>query len=204
MKKITFNTVNKWVKQSTKPLKNKSLEDFQEKYFGENKHSHYRFFYHMVAEMKPKMALEIGIDHGHTIVHMAAANRETRVVGIDKLMHCADGDIHRQYANCEVYYLNSLNAEDLIQHLVKAHGKIGVVFQDSSHHYEESLKEWELYSQYLDKNAIWVVDDVTPDFHDPNIDPPGKGMVEYFDLLPGRKKVYDNIHVGTIVGVALI
>lgn len=73
---------------------------------------------------------------------------------------------------------------------VEEHGKLGVVFQDSSHHYEASRKEWNLYSQLLDENAIWIADDITKDFWDKNIDPPGKGMVQYFEELPGEKRLY--------------
>ena len=203
MRKITFKTVEKWIRQSQKPLKDKSLEAFQEEYFGENKHAHYRFFYYLVKQMKPKLAVELGIDHGHTIVQMAAANSETTVIGIDIRMQCADPR-HREYANCQVYYLPSQDTEDLISTFSEKYGKIGVVFQDSSHHYYESKIEFGIYSKYLDKNAIWVCDDITPDFHDPNIDPPGLGMVEYFDELPGQKKIYDDLHYGTKVGVCLI
>ncbi len=203
MRKITFSAVDKWTKLAKKPLDNERLEQFQEQHFGESKSAHYRFFFYLVAQMKPKIALELGVDHGHTVVHMAAANPDTLVLGFDKDMFCADKR-HREYSNCRIHYIDSLDGEDLIQHFVSKHGKIGVVFQDSSHHYEESVKEFEIYSKYLDKNAIWCCDDITPNFHDPDFDPPGKGMVEYFGGLSGRKKIYDDLHYGTKIGVVLM
>ena len=84
------------------------------------------------------------------------------------------------------------------------YGKIGIVFQDSSHHYNISKLEWELYQPLLDENAIWICDDIISAFHDTRVDPPGKGMVEYFNELPGEKKLYPNtLHAGNAVGVIL-
>lgn len=203
MRKIAFQTVNKWAKLAEKPLEDKRLEQFQQDYFSNFRHNYYRFFYHMIAQTKPKIAVELGVDHGHTIVHMAAANKGTLVLGVDKKMQCTDPR-HREYANCRIHYLLSKDTEDLIQDFVRKHGKIGVVFQDSSHHYNDSKIEWDIYSKCLDKNAIWVCDDITPDFHDPNFDPPDKGMIEYWNELPGQKKLYKSLHFGTVMGVILI
>jgi cephalosporin hydroxylase len=204
MKKITFRQINKWVNAAKKPLDDKALEDFQVQFFGEFRHEYYRFFHHMVAEMKPKVALEIGIDHGHTLAHMAAANADTMVIGIDKRDNCANK--MPKYPNAQIYYDNSLGkgTETFIEDMVYKYGKIGIVFQDSSHHYNDSHAEFEIYSKYLDKNAIWCVDDVLDVFHDPNVDPPGKSMVEYFDELPGRKKTYEGLHHGSVIGVSLL
>lgn len=202
MKKITFNTVQKWIKASKKPLKDEVLELFQQDFFGDFRHEYYRFFYHMVAEMKPKIALEIGIDHGHTVAHMAAGNPGTLAIGIDRRGGCAKNI--PIFSNARIIYANSLECEDAISSIVAKHGQIGIVFQDSSHHYGESKQEFYLYSKFLTKNAIWVCDDVTPDFHDPINDPPGKSMVEYFNELPGRKKTYENLHYGTAMGVSLL
>ncbi len=195
MKKITFKTVDKWARLANEPLKNELLENFQQSYFGDFRHKYYRFFYHMVKQTKPLLAVELGIDHGHTIVHMAAANSDTRVIGIDKNMQCGDGNVYRRFLNCEVYYLNSLDTDDLMSHFVGEYGLIGVVFQDTSHKPDESLAEFEIYNKYLDDNAIWVVDDVI----DTN-----EGMGKYFAGLPGRKHLYNNLHHETVMGVALI
>ena len=86
--------------------------------------------------------------------------------------------------------------------IVEQDGKIGVVFQDSSHHYAPSCSEWMLYSRFLAENAIWVCDDITPAFQTP--DEP-KGMVDYFQERPGQKKLYpDVLHKGNTVGVILL
>lgn len=204
MKKVTFNHINKWIRLSQRPLKDKILEGFQAEYFDEFRHHYYRFFYHMVAEMKPKVALEIGIDHGHTVVHMAAGNPETIVIGLDQRKDCAKNAPH--YPNAWYIYEDSTLpiAENAIAAIVEEHGEVGVVFQDSSHHYEASHREFEVFSQFLDKNAVWCCDDILDVFHDPLVDPPGKSMVEYFAELPGRKKQYPDLHYGSVIGVCLL
>lgn len=204
MNKITFTQVNKLVRLSSEPLDDETLEQFQADYFGEFRHYYYRFFYHLVKATRPKIALEIGIDHGHTLAHMAAANIYTLTVGIDRRPGCAaDMPI---YPNVRIIYGDSLAGPTIeqVSRLVDEVGKIGVVFQDSSHHFNASNEEFGVYSQFLDKGAIWCCDDITPAFYNPDVDPLGKGMIQYFDDLPGRKKIYDNLHYGSKIGVIIL
>lgn len=206
MNKITFAEIDKLIKHSERPLSNRALEDFQREYFGKFRHKYYRFFYHLAAEMRPKVALEIGIDHGHVMIHMAMGSRETFVVGIDRRPGCADLDL-AAYApkNASVVYKDSLSgAEGDVEKIVERYGQIGLVFQDSSHHYTESHEEFEIYSQYLAANAIWCCDDVMDIFHDPDYDPPGKSMADYFNELPGEKRLYEGLHYGSVIGVTLL
>ena len=79
---------------------------------------------------------------------------------------------------------------------------VGLVYQDSSHHYKASKIEWNLYCPLV--SGLWVCDDITPAFHDPRIDPPGFGMVQYFDELRGDKKLYKEVlHHGNTQGLVI-
>jgi len=139
---------------------------------------------------KPFVALEIGVEAGlaSTYMTMAAQEYDGFVVGIDI------NEVPRKPR--ENYYFiqgdsTSITTWNKVFSFCEEHGKLGVVFQDSSHHFLPSKKEWELYSQLLDKDSIWIADDVSKDFWDKNIDPPGKGMVQYFDEIPtGEKRLY--------------
>lgn len=118
---------------------------------------------------------------------MAAEQHDGFVIGID-----INKVIRKPSSN---YYFiegdsTNISTWNKVLSFCEENGKIGVVFQDSSHHYNASRKEWEMYSQLLDKNAIWVADDISPSFHDPLVDPPGKSMVQYFEELPGEKRLY--------------
>ena len=78
--------------------------------------------------------------------------------------------------------------------------ELGVVFQDSSHHAEPSRLEWQYYQSMLAPGAVWVCDDVTGAFRMP--DEP-RGMVDYFEALPGQKLTFPGLHKGNVIGVVL-
>ncbi len=143
--------------------------------------------------------MEIGIQTGTASAYMCAAG--SHVIGIDVLtdiMAMPDSFhfIHGDSTDTSTY--------DEVVRLVVKYGRIGLVYQDSSHHYLASKKEWELYSQLLSPNAIWICDDITPAFYAEGVDPPGKGMIQYFDELPGDKRLYqDVLHFGNRQGIVL-
>jgi predicted O-methyltransferase YrrM len=148
---------------------------------------------------KSKLCLEIGIQTGMASAYMCAAG--SQVIGIDILVpgmvmpdsfHFIHGDSTDMLTYAKV------------MELVSRYGKLGLVFQDSSHHYLPSKKEWELYSALLAPNAIWICDDITVAFYNTETDPLGKGMVQYFDELPGEKRLYqDVLHRGNCQGIVL-
>lgn len=148
------------------------------------------------------MALEIGVESGMASAYMVEASIDTHVIGIDiNLLNTPIGlgyhFIHGDSTNMRTWLKVSAMVQDF--------GKIGIVYQDSSHHYLASKKEWELYSSLLAPDAIWICDDITPSFHDANIDPPGKGMIQYFDELPGDKRLYqDVLHYGNCQGIVIL
>lgn len=164
--------------------------------------NYYRFLYHLCQWRKPYVALEIGVESGLASAYMTMGIGDGFVVGID---------LHKPglLPKNNYYFVEgdstSISTWTKVVNFVHDYGLIGVVYQDSSHHYEASQKEWQFYSQLLDYNAIWICDDILPCFHDPLIDPPGKSMVEYFQELPGDKRLYqDVLHYGNRQGVIVL
>lgn len=179
--------------------------------FGHIGVNYYRFLYYLVLAFKPAVALEIGTDTGIASAHMAtaAATYGGHVIGIDLYGHkMTETVIPEWYKNYHFIEGDSTKVEsqvvDIINTAPAGYASLGLVFQDSSHHYQESVKEWLLYSALMGAGAIWVCDDISPAFHDPNIDPPGLGMVQYFEALPGEKRIYSNLHPGNGVGVIVL
>lgn len=159
-------------------------------------------------ERRPKIALELGIQWGTASAHLAEAGQQFGglVIGIDPIRHRRLSWL-KNYSNFT--FLHGSSTDEMIvttvRNMVRTMGRIGLVYQDSSHHYLPSVKEWELYSQLLDDNAIWICDDITPAFYNEQNDPPGKGMVQYFNERPGQKKLYINsLHYGNCQGVILL
>lgn len=194
MKKITFDKIDELVALSQLPT-TPILENLP----GEH-HAYHRFLYHLASQSQPETALELGIWHGLGSMYMAHAASEYggKVIGVD--LNAMEWPLK----NFEFIHGDTTSKEIANKVISKIKGKIGMVFQDSSHHYLASKKEWEIYSDHLDENAIWVCGDITPAFHDSHIDPPGKGMIQYFDELPGEKRLYNNLHQGNRIGVILL
>lgn len=205
---MDFTQIEQLIQMARQPLPDIWLENLQET-FSEH-HNYYRFLYHLVLTRKPKVALEIGTYFGIGSAYLAAAASTYggQVIGLDINNHeMMSVIIPERYGNYHFIQGDSTRAETYgqVYELVEEFGRIGVVYQDSSHHYEASCQEWAMYTRLLDSSAIWVCDDITPAFHDPNIDPPGKGMVQYFEGLPGQKRLYkDVLNWGNTQGVILL
>lgn len=172
------------------------------------RHNYYRLLYHLVRTLKPEVALEIGVEFGIASAHMALAASEYGgiVIGVDHHFHDIPGEqIPARYPNYH-FVVGDSTEPSTIEQVVGILGDryIGVVFQDSSHHYKESQDEWTLYSALLSSRFVWVCDDISPAFHDPKVDPPGCSMVTYFAELPGHKVLFpDVLHRGGTIGVVI-
>jgi cephalosporin hydroxylase len=164
-----------------------------------------RFLYWLVLNIKPAVALEIGVEFGLASAHMCSAAKEYggHVVGLDLHWHDVPGTkIPEHYDNYYFFTADSTtdDAKRYVESMVDKFGKIGVVYQDSSHHYAPSVREWDIYSKMLSKDAIWVCDDITPAFFEKGVD--AKSMVAYFDERPGKHIKFPNIlHFGNTIGV---
>lgn len=208
---MDWNRIEALVSLAGQPLSHR-LEELQSDLLGDERRNYYRFLYHLALDLRPGLCLEIGVETGLGSAHMcaAAAIYGGRVVGVDCGNHEVPCDLlPRWYGNYDFVLGNSTADETLraVRDLVRRYGPAGLVFQDSSHHYWASKAEWEAYRPYLAAGAVWVCDDITPAFHDPKVDPPGRGMVQYFDELPvppTRKRLFRHVlHYGNTMGVVL-
>ena len=143
--------------------------------------------------------LEIGCYYGCVAAHLAASPTLLTHLGIDinPIPFAAYGSVMIRGNSVETTD-NGVPTVDMVKRIARACGGIQYVFQDSSHHYADSVKEWELYSPLVKSGGLWICDDITPAFKTP--DEP-KGQVEYFEELPGDKKLFNNLHIGSTIGI---
>lgn len=169
--------------------------------------NYYKFLYLLVQRMKPDVMLEIGVEYGLASGHMAIAARDYggQAIGIDLHYHHIPGKQLTSHCPNFSYLVGDSTSTDIsmrVKEYTDWHGNIGLVFQDSSHHYAPSVMEWDTYSRMLMPGAIWVCDDITSAFYEEGVDE--KSMVTYFDELPGTKlKFKDVLHYGNTMGVVL-
>lgn len=200
MDKITFKEVDRLVELSQNPLEDEYLEYLQTWF--RTKEPYYRFLYYLILLTRPKVCLELGVLDGIASSYMCAALRKCNgwMIGID--INWPAFNLSSPYRNYNFIHLDTANAGSWVKAITDNYGRLGVVFQDSSHHYERSYVEWNIYSELLDENAVWVCDDITEDFYRSGIDE--KSMVGYFEDLPGEKRLYDSLHKGSKIGVVLL
>jgi len=189
---LNFATIEQLVQQSKRPLRDGTLERLAA---GE---PYRRFLYWFVREQKPEVALELGIDNGNTSALMAAGHLGTLVIGVDHRGLSKTAPAFR-YSNFQLLFCDSLGAVPAVKERI-GRRKLGLVFQDSSHHAEPSRLEWQYYQPLLAQHFCWVCDDILPVFRMP--DEP-RSMVDYFDALPGRKRLFTGLHMGSMIGVVL-
>ena len=164
-------------------------------------------FHQLVTIRKPSLILEIGIDRAVTTAHLcdAALPYGGVVVGIDIAKKDGVDRVRSEYPNFLFYNMDATkeSTAKIVRNLTTSFGRIGFVYQDSSHHYLASIKEWVNYSPLLDHDFMWICDDITPAFHDPKVDPPGKGMVQYWEETGQNyhKELFQDLHIGSVQGV---
>ena len=188
-KRMDENTIKSLANRATQVLPNATWEAWVA---GEP----YRRFLHLLCREVGLPALELGVDGGHTSALMAAAGHLT--IGVDSRGLKATAPPF-QFKNFRFLFCDTLGAAEVVARIL-GNQKLGVVFQDSSHHAEPSRLEFFYYKVMLAPGAVWVCDDVTSSFQMP--DEP-MGMVDYFQALPGRKLTFPGLHKGNVIGVVL-
>ena len=186
---VDEKVIESLVKKATKPLDNRTWESWVA---GE---PYRRFLYWLCLEVGLP-SLELGVSNGHTSALMAAAGHLT--IGVDHTGLQPNAPPFR-FPNYRLLFCDTLGAAEVVSEIL-GDRKLGVVFQDSSHHAEPSRLEWEYYHPMLAEGAVWVCDDVTGAFRMP--DEP-RGMVDYFEALPGQKLTFPGLHKGNVIGVVL-
>lgn len=209
---LTFKDIDNLVARSANPY---SVADiWLDKYVAQymdhviQRLNYYRFLYLLVEQVHPDMAVEIGVEFGCASAHMAAAAYQYRghVVGIDPNHHHGPAIQITSHVGDVYHFIQGRSVDEpVLERMadeVQRYGRIGVLFQDSSHHYAESVQEWTAYKDLLAPGAIWVCDDITPAFFEPGVDE--KSMEEYWWELPGQKRQYpDALHKGNTIGVMI-
>ena len=159
----------------------------------EQSKDHVKLIQQIIRDLRAKVYVEIGVWKGDTISKIKCENK----IGIDVNELLGDfifitGKAHEQ--------------KNEVSKLIKRIGRIDVLYQDSSHHFEESKREWEAFRPMMRPGGVWICDDITTSFHDPDIDPPCKSMVNYFEEIPeNNKRLYPNVlHKGSTQGIILL
>ncbi len=118
-----------------------------------------RFLYNFIYVYKPELIVECGVYMGTATEHMALANPDGLVIGIDKNFHNAAYDVVRRQANVRYVHGNTLESFDHME--VFADGlPLELLFLDSEHDGITSQKELEIYEPLMGKQCLVACDDI--------------------------------------------
>ena len=204
---ITWQEVDELIQRAQQPLDDPWLEKLNRDCTPPQ--PYYRFLYLLAEKLHPPLALEIGVYTAVASAHLAAglAAWDGQVIGLDINPVEPAETIKDRYGNYWFLQADASSTEAIAytSMLIDRYGALGIVYQDSSHHYYPSLREWAIYSTFCQSDGVWLCDDILPCFSDPKVDPPGKSMVSYWETLPEPKRLFPQVlHIGNTMGLALL
>lgn len=156
---------------------------------------YYRFLSLVVSTYRPHVCLETGVYLGTATAHMAAACKNTMVIGVDRDFHKDVGQNTDRFPNIFLVE-GDTTSEDTMYKVSNTlamvdpvnRERIGVMFVDSTHDGETPRKEVELYSRFFDVECLIVCDDLIGPRH------LHEKMMEFWEWLPGEKQELHFLH----------
>lgn len=145
---------------------------------------YYAFFKILAEQMKPKVAVVLGVCGGGDCYHLAKGNPEGKVIGVDIAY---DHPIQLEFikANCPNFEFWLGDAVASAKGVFDKYGQIDFLFVDTSHDEGTALAEWEAWKSYLAPSAVVCFDDIFR-----------PGMQEAWETLPQPKIRLDWLHDG--------
>jgi len=141
---------------------------------------YYRFLRLLAIELKSRLSVELGVDGGGGILHMAMAS--VKAIGIDITNARPENIKHIQqhYSNFEFIIGDSIDMAPIIHNRF---GTIDLLFIDTTHTYLQTMAEYRAYEPYLSSKAIVCLDDLNR-----------PGMDQAWAEMPAPKKRFDKLH----------
>jgi predicted O-methyltransferase YrrM len=147
---------------------------------------YYTFLHALVAETKPKLVVELGVDSGTASCFLATAHPQTRVISVDT----DQGSIDNLRQLAEAYRLSNLtivhggSTDPATAALIRDAGPIGVLFIDTLHTFEQASAEYALYKRMMAIHGVALHDDLGW----------GEPMARYWRSIPAPKVDLPMLH----------
>jgi len=147
--------------------------------------NHYEFLYLLVNKFKPKIIVELGTHWGIASLFMYYGNPESELYTVDIIR----------------YELSLIENLPIIKFLGDSRqlyktlpNDIDLCFLDTSHDYELTKNEYELYLPKMKKGGVMLFDDVLT----------SKGVNIWWNEVEHQKLLLDKIHLGYGFGVIIV
>lgn len=145
---------------------------------------YYRFFKLLASRIKPSLSVELGVCGGGGSLHLALGYPRGQVVGIDHSWDHPEQISHIRKACPNFKFIIGDSCKEA-QRVYFDYGHVDILFIDTDHTRETTLREFNTWKPYLKKDAIVCFDDLFR-----------PGMDDTFKSLPGTKLYLNHLKGG--------
>lgn len=134
---------------------------------------YYRFLKLLALEMKAKLSVELGVSGGGGSFHLAMGSEVA--IGVDYIWDHEENITYiiKNYPNFHFLQEDSVEAAPII---FERHGKIDILFIDTTHTYKQTMIEYQAYKSFMSMNSVICFDDLFR-----------PGMQDFWDAMPEPK-----------------
>ncbi|HSX26193.1 MAG TPA: class I SAM-dependent methyltransferase [Chlamydiales bacterium] len=145
------------------------LADYKEVLIYSNAHdtdisSHLPTLFAHCAIKRPELAIEVGVRSGESTyaLHAGLSTSNGRLIGID--VNDSSAKVYEKRLNSEFIAMNDLNFQTWWKNSRYRDIKADLIFIDTSHHYDHTMKELEIFTPLLNREGLLA-------FHDTHMCP---------------------------------
>jgi predicted O-methyltransferase YrrM len=142
---------------------------------------YYSFLYLLAQAKEPKLSIELGVCGAGASYHLAKGHPQGRVIGYDIALEYPDNVLFvaKECPNWTFYRYDSCDTARV------APQKVDILFIDTVHTFEQTMKEWRAWKPWLAEGAVVCLDDLDRE-----------GMMDAWAEMPEPKMLYPELHIG--------
>ncbi len=146
---------------------------------------YYRFMQVLAQKVQPTLSVELGVSGGGGSLHLALGWSKGKVIGVDKVKdHPKNIEyIENRCPNFNFWEDDSVHLAETIPLLF---GSVDILFLDTTHTYDQTMKEYNAWKPSLSDRAVILLDDLFRP----------EGMTEAWEEMPEPKLRLDILHQG--------
>lgn len=148
---------------------------------------YYRFLRKLAFEMRPRLSVELGVCGGGASFHLATGHPSGRVIGIDVGIEYPSNIafITQNCPNWTMLIGDSVGLAYRVRAFVQECGPIGILFIDTVHTYEQTMREMSAYRPMMARGGVICLDDLFRE-----------GMPQVWSEIKEPKMRLDALHLG--------
>lgn len=146
---------------------------------------YYRFMQVLAQNIHPNLSVELGVSGGGGSLHLALGWSKGTVIGVDMVSDHIE-NIEYVQKRCPNFIFKLGDSITYSDALRIKYGLIDILFIDTTHTYDQTMKEYNAYKPFLSDRAFVLLDDLFRP----------EGMEQAWEEMPEPKLRLDMLHDG--------